>query len=273
MLVAPLVKTGIVPGDFKRWIIVPHGLLHTIPFAALSPSQGRYLVQDVAVTVTPSASVWAKLQGRPTRAVKSFLGFANPDLPYSKLPGLDEADKEIARIEEALKALRCTVFRGREASEAALQAHAGGKDIVHFATHGEFPEEDVIDFHRVLLSPVPGHNGPVDAEELRRMNFRAARLVVLSICNGGIYRFGPGDEPYGLISALLAAGAENILGTLWPLEDRVGRLFMSGFYKQLLALGPAEALRQACVQFIQDGALLRHWAGFVLVGPGRPLVQ
>jgi CHAT domain-containing protein len=103
------------------------------------------------------------------------------------------------------------------------------------------------------------------------MNLYSAWLVVLSVCNGGLYRFGPGDEPYGLIPALLIAGAENILSTLWPIKDQTARDFMVGFYKHLLKYGPAEALRRACKQSIQDPTLsLSDWAGFVLVGPSRP---
>ena len=103
------------------------------------------------------------------------------------------------------------------------------------------------------------------------MDLRSTRLFVLSICDGGLYRVGPGDEPYGLIPALLTAGVENVLGTLWPLNDKVIRDFIPQFYKPLLEFGPAEALRQASNQFIQDRKLLRAWAGWVLVGPGRPL--
>jgi CHAT domain-containing protein len=131
------------------------------------------------------------------------------------------------------------------------------------------PENDAIDFHRILLTPDEQHNGYVTAEDLRLMDFHTTRLLVLNICNGGLYRVGPGDEPYGLIASLLTAGVENIISTLWPIDDEMGHYFMIELYKHLLQVGPAEALRQAYLTFIRDRASLNDWASFLLIGTGR----
>jgi hypothetical protein len=56
---------------------------------------------------------------------------------------------------------------GGTAIEVALRKHIAGKDIIHITTHGEFPEEDAIDFHRILLSPTVEHEGRIHAEDLR----------------------------------------------------------------------------------------------------------
>ena len=89
------------------------------------------------------------------------------------------------------------------------------------------------------------------------------------MCNGGLYRIGPSDEPYGLLPAFLEAGAPNVLGTLWPLDDQFGRDFMIEFYRQLPTHGVAGALQQASLHFIDEDEYLRNWAAFVLVGSGR----
>ena len=272
LLIAPLAERGLDPASFRRWVVVPHGMLHHVPFGALMPSPDRFLIEEVALTVSPSATVWRALQ-RDRPPTTSFLGLANPDLSgYSSMPPLAAAESEVEHLATRLApAVECTVFTGSDASEAALRTNVAGTGIVHLATHGEFPEADAIDFHNLLLSPLKGHDGRVHAEEIRRMDFSAVRLVVLSICNGGLYRFGPGDEPYGLLPALLASGAENVLGTLWPLEDAIGRFFMQDVYASILEESPAVALQQTCRSFIEDEALLRHWAGFVMVGPGRAI--
>ena len=270
ILIAPLLEGGITPQNFTRWIVVPHGMLHYIPFGALMDVQGRHLIQDVALAMAPSASVWLQLQSRAVQPVTSFLGLANPALP--NVPCLPQAEAEMASIVKSLAALQTTIYQRAGATESRLRAEITGKGIVHFATHGDFPEADAIDFHRILLASTDAHDGYVNAEELRQMDLRAARLIALSICNGGVYRFGPGDEPYGLLAALLTAGAENVVGTLWPIEDRSGRTFMSEFYKHLLPADPAEALRRVCIQMLRGPNILRDWAGFVVVGPGRPLI-
>lgn len=147
----------------------------------------------------------------------------------------------------------------------AFQDEAVGKSIVHLATHGEYPEDDAIDFHRILLAAGTKDDGRVSAENVRGLDLSACRLVVLSICDGGLYRFGPGDEPYGLMPAFIAAGAQNVLGTLWPIDDHFARLYMVEFYRHLLSFGPAEALRRVCLRYIKARISLRNWAAFIAI--------
>lgn len=267
LLVAPLIDAGVRPQDFKRWIVVPHGMLHYVPFAALLDDQGQYMIEHVAITVVPSASVWYELQESRTGSLGSFLALANPT---TELPFLPYAEREVDEISELLEGVEATVHKGDAATEGALKTGATGKTVVHIATHAEMPENDAIDFHRLLLAADAGNDGLLHAAELRSVDLASARLVTLSVCNGGLYRVGPADEPYGLIPALIQAGAENVLSTLWPLEDRFGRDFMVEFYRHLADDGPAEAYRKACLEFIGEEELIRRWAGFVLVGPGRP---
>ena len=81
---------------------------------------------------------------------------------------------------------------------------------------------------------------------------------------------GPADSPFGLIPAFIEAGSQNVMGTLWPLDDQFGRDFMIEYYRHLLQDGPAKAYQKAALQFIAQDEFIRHWAAFVLVGPGRP---
>jgi CHAT domain-containing protein len=196
------------------------------------------------------------------------LGLANPLTATRPLPA---AEAEVAQIATALKPLPCTVLAGQHATKANLSENLHGKSILHFATHGEFPEADAIDFHRILLAETASDDGRLNAEDLRQMDLHAVRIAVLSICNGGLYRFGPGDEPYGLIPVFIGAGAENVVSTLWPLEDEFGRVFMRRLYSDRFAERPAQALRRTASYFIEKGAQLRQWASFSLVGAGRPL--
>jgi CHAT domain-containing protein len=270
LLVAPLVAMGLRPQDYERWIIVPHEMLHCIPFCALRPSGGRSLIEELALSVVPSASVWQSIHERARPAPASFVGFANPLLLDGRWPALPETEEELAQIRARLAGLSYAGYSAEEATEARVEREAPGKSILHFATHGAFPESDVIDLHQILLTPEGERDGRLHAEELRQMDLRAARLVALSVCNGGLYRIGPGDEPYGLIAALLTAGAEHVLGTLWPIEDRSGREFVVELYAHLLEHGPAEAWRRACRAFIAAGRPLGEWAAWVVIGAGRP---
>jgi CHAT domain-containing protein len=112
----------------------------------------------------------------------------------------------------------------------------------------------------------------VRAARVRSLNLSANRLAVLSVCNGGLYRIGPADEPYGLVPAFLEAGSQNVLSSLWKLDTNFAEAFMQEFYTHLLPDGPAVAYQKASLRFLADHNL-RDWAAFVLVGPGRPFTN
>ena len=62
-LIAPL-GDHLRPGD--RLVVVPHGVLHRVPWAALEASDGRSLVDDHSISVVPSVELFAVLRAGPT---------------------------------------------------------------------------------------------------------------------------------------------------------------------------------------------------------------
>jgi CHAT domain-containing protein len=86
------------------------------------------------------------------------------------------------------------------------------------------------------------------------------------VCNGGLVRFGPGDDLHSLIPACLSAGAANVLTTLWSVGDSMTALWMRTFYRPLAQPGPACASLSATSGMIANGAAIRDWAPFVLIG-------
>jgi hypothetical protein len=271
VLIFPLLNDWHYPDEHKRWIIIPHGPLHYVPFGALRElgEDGVRVIEDVAITVCPSTSVWLRLRQRERKATRAFLGIADPLIRTTNLPKLKDSLKEVSNAIKRLKGYEAVPLLADQATETRVRAEIPGKSIVHFAAHGEFPEDDPFDFHRILLTPDATHDGALRSEEFRTMDLSTARLVVLSICDGGLFRFGPGDEPLGLIPSLFVAGAENVLAPLWLVEDAAARRHTGEFYKHVLKHGPAEALRRACKKALKNGTELRDWAGFVNAGPGR----
>lgn len=272
VLVNPLAEVGADLRRYRTVFFVPHGFLHTIPFAALQGPDGRFLIEDIATAQAPSASVWKFLRDRERRTTDQaagFLGFANPQLgpDHEPLPGtVEELAEVVSCLSPHIQAHACV---GAEATGSALKRDLAGQSIVHFATHGEFPDEDVMNTHRIFLTPDGPDDGEVTARDLRGMDFDGTGLVVLGICDGGIYRFGPGDEPLGLVPGLLAAGARNVVGPLWAVHDGHARDLIIEFYACLLTLGPVEALRRAALSRLRAGVEIRDWAGFVLTGAAR----
>jgi CHAT domain-containing protein len=270
-LVAPLIDAGLDPAAFDLVTIIPHRMLHPVPWAALADGDGRRLIDRTALALAPSATTWLALRERARPLKRSCLALANPPLVYAGADPLPNAEDEIAQVARAIEAdgVATDPLVGPAASETALVERASGHGIVYLATHGAFPENDALDFHHLLLARTRRHDGVVSADAIRLLDLSETWLVVLSICDGGLYRFGPGDEPQGLLPAFLAAGSQNVIGTLWQIADRAGRDLMVRAAPYLVSHGPAEALRRAMLDVSRDPAVpVRDWAGFVVTGTG-----
>jgi len=274
LLIEPVIDAGFAPERSARWIFVPDGPLHFVPFAALLSESGQRLIQNVPVSVVASGSVLHRLRQVPSPALTSYLAIVAPNLEY--LPGFEFPDgaAEAEAIRNVFESLDGEVVTGRDANELHLRDSASGRSILHITTHGEFPEEDAVDLHHVLLAQSDGDDGRLHAEDIRRLDLRGTLLFTLEVCNGGLFRVGPGDEPYGLVPAILTAGASNGLAALWPVDHSVSRYFVAAFYSALLEQqGVPEAVQTASLAFIEDGALLREWCGFVVSGSAAPFEE
>jgi CHAT domain-containing protein len=261
LLIEPLRSKGVRIEDFHHLIVVPHGPLHYVPFAALRDQNGKYLGRDTSTTVAPSASVWRLLAARRGQA-RQFFGFANS--------ALNHAPAELDDVSTSARKAGLSASVAQEPAKGRFLQAMVPANILHFATHGDAPGENAQDYHALILGASDGARVEVRASDIQHLRLPANLLTVLSVCDAGLYRTGPGNEPYGLMPAFLKAGAQNVTGTLWPLDDQFGRQFMVEFYQHLWRDGPAEAMRETYVHFIDRNQPIRNWAAFVLMGPGRP---
>lgn len=58
------------------------------------------------------------------------------------------------------------------------------------------------------------------------LNLYHAPHIALMACASTVQAVTPGDEPLGLVTALLCAGAASVLGTMWPVQSRTARKFL-----------------------------------------------
>lgn len=61
----------------------------------------------------------------------------------------------------------------------------------------------------------------------------SAPVYTIIACDSSTQEIGAGEEPLGLLSALLYAGAASLLGCLWPIKSEAGCTFSIRFYKSL----------------------------------------
>ena len=112
----------------------------------------------------------------------------------------------------------------------------------------------------------------VTALEMAGMNLWGTELVVLSACETGRGEVKVGQGVYGLRRALVVAGAETVVTSLWKVDDETTRALMEGYYRGLLSgLGRSEALDQAMKAMRAEHPHPYYWAPFIVVGNDAPL--
>ena len=98
--------------------------------------------------------------------------------------------------------------------------------------------------------------------------------VTLIACDSAMQNVGPGDEPLGIATAFLCAGAASFMGTLWSMPSREGRAFSDSFYASFHEqsgeeyVNLAQALQNAVVNIMRNpkSRSFRYWAPLVLHG-------
>ena len=112
----------------------------------------------------------------------------------------------------------------------------------------------------------------VTALELAGLNLWGTQLVVLSACDTGRGDIKLGQGVYGLRRALVVAGAETLVTSLWKVNDDTTREFMEGYYRNLLAgQGRTAALRETMRAMRRKQPHPYFWAPFIAIGQDAPL--
>jgi CHAT domain-containing protein len=102
-----------------------------------------------------------------------------------------------------------------------------------------------------------------------------SRLLTLAACESAASKIEAGDEPLGLIPALLFAGVGAVVATLWPVHSPATAELMDAFYQVLLQPqytgDRATALRQAINTLRQhpDYTAPYYWSAYIIYGDWR----
>jgi len=263
-LIAPVEETGLLAGA-TRLVIVPHGELHYLPFAALLDERGP-LVTRYELTTTPSATVWLALGDRPAGPPAHGVLAVAPRSDV--LPGSWREVQAVSRYAGD----SVQVLTGERATEAAFLRAAAGRRVLHVATYGVFNKHNPL-FSFIAFAPDGTQDGRLEVHEVFGLDLRAD-LVVLAACQTGLSSgrladVPDGDDWVGLTRAFLHAGARTVVATLWAVDDRATAALMEAFYRGFGAgADPERALALAQRAALADPASAHpfFWAGVVTVG-------
>ena len=245
----------------RNLVIVPHGVLHFLPFSALWDEKGkRYLGDAYALSYSPSATTLKFARSRGARAVGPALVAGDPG------GSLPQAAKE-ARAIAALYGTKPLL--GGAATEGAVVTEAGQAGILHLAAHATLNAVNPL-FTRIELAPDGEHEGNLEMHEVFGLDLSKTGLVVLSACSTQMGKLTAGDELEGLTRAFIYAGTPAVMASLWDVQDDSTSFFMTRFYTHLRrGIGRAEALRLAQMETRKRFPHPYQWAAFVLTGDGR----
>ena len=230
----------------KELIVVPHDVLHYLPFQALLSPQRKYLIQDYPIYYLSSASLLQFVKEKRRAQGEKVLALGNPDLGDPKM-SLQFAEVEAKEIRGLYP--QSTVLLNKEATEEKAKTLSPGNDIIHFASHAELNENDPL-ASAILLAKSDKEDGRLEVREIFGMDLKAS-LVVLSACETGLGKLSSGDELVGLTRAFIYAGTPSVVASLWNVEDSSTAQLMASFYKNLKTMSKVEALRQAQLNLIR----------------------
>jgi MYXO-CTERM domain-containing protein len=295
-------------GDTREIYVSPDGALNLVPFASLVDEQGQFLIARYRFNMLTSGRDLLRFEERIVPKSESVLvggaayggtglgdgsrGALSKDFGETRFEPLPEASWEVEGLGKLLPKAR--VLTGNQATEGALKAVRAPR-ILHLATRGFFLQD--IKSPRGVNAPrfaaressmlraglaLAGANqresgiedGILTAREVSELDLWGTQLVVLSACEAGGGEVRNAEAVQALRRALVVAGSETQLTSLWKVDDETTRKLMAGYYQRVLGgRGRIDALRSSQLGVLAEPATSHpyFWAAFMAAGDGRTL--
>lgn len=259
----------------KQLVIVPDKMLNKLPFVALrSPTTGRYLIEDYALTYAPSINVFVRMSeiaADRSSSANMMVAVGNPRFDREKNPELQDlpaAAEEARKIAELYPSSKLIV--GEQATKSEILAELNNSQIFHFAGHYVANAASLANSRLVLADA--GDEPDLRLSELAKQRLKNTRFVVLSACETNAEKVFAGEGATGIAQKFLAIGAPLVVAGNWKVDSDSTRDLMVAFHsnRQKLGLNIVEALRQAQLSMMRsaDGSVRPdyYWAAFSAVG-------
>jgi len=246
-LMAPFIRDIRTP----HIIVVPHGLLHFLPFHAFYDGE-KYLIDEYEVSYAPSASIKKYCLERGEIAGESplLVGVSDQNAPL--------IGEEISRLNELFADAR--VLHDAQATRAAFIENSKASSFLHIATHVIFRHDNP------MFSSFKLADGWFTALDLFSIVCET-NLVTLSGCQSGMNQVTGSDDLLGFTRGFLYAGARSLLLSLWNVNDESTTALMVNFYREWQkGAAKSTALRSAMLAVRADHPHPFYWAPFLLVG-------
>jgi CHAT domain-containing protein len=255
---------------YKNLIIIPDGLLNFLPFEALITkessttnfAQMHYLLNDFKIAYNNSADFYLAFDKlKLTRNdKKSVLGI---------FPIFEKTASELTFSKAEMQSIKNNFdgnfFDNSNASFDNFKMNAANYSILHLSTHATSGDTET-------PASIKFYDQEVLYSELYNLNINPD-LVVLSACETGIGKLYKSEGAMSVARGFQFAGAQNLLFSLWKVNDYTTSVFMDDFYENIKkGESYLDANANAKLDFLKDKSISNakkspyYWSAFVYYG-------
>lgn len=273
--------------NIKHLIIIPDEFLYYLPYESVIHNTSNnnqplnFLIYNFEFSYQYSSSIWFYSNKRKSNSQNKafkFLGIApfasfndnslHKQLPYSK--------KEVNNINKMFieKGFDSYVMFDSCLSKQEIIKMCSEYTHIHFATHGYFNTQNPELSSIILGNPV---NCIDSLNENSEYSFYIsdsynlilnAEMIVLGSCKSGIGKQEIGEGLISLTRGFFYSGAQNVLYSIWDVDDHSTSLLFDHFYSCMLTgESPKTSLRKAKLKLLSMDkySLAIFWSGFLLL--------
>lgn len=252
---------------YQNLILVPDGILNFLPFEALITkessttnfAQMHYLLNDFRIAYNNSADFY--LNGKaPSTDKKTVLGI---------FPVFEKTNYELTFSKAEMQSIKSNFdgkyFENSDATFDNFKKNAVNYSILHLSTHATSGNTET-------PASIKFYDQEIFYSELYNLNINPD-LVVLSACETGIGKLYKSEGAMSVARGFQFAGAQNLLFSLWKVNDYTTSVFMDDFYKNIKnGQSYFEANANAKLDFLKDKSISNakkspyYWSAFVYYG-------
>jgi CHAT domain-containing protein len=253
--------------NYQNLIIIPDGILYFLPFEALITqestttnfAQMNYLLNAFKIAYNNSASFY--LNGKPSSSdKKTVLGI---------FPVFEKTAYELTFSKAEMQSIKNNFngnfFDNKTATFDNFKMNANNYSILHLSTHATSGDTET-------PASIKFYDQEILYSELYNLNINPD-LVVLSACETGIGKLYKSEGAMSVARGFQFAGAQNLLFSLWKVNDYTTSVFMDAFYKNIKNdESYFEANANAKLNFLKDESISNakkspyYWSAFVYYG-------
>ena len=247
--------------------LIPDKMLLQIPFAALMSDGGKFLIEEFALSYSPSASVFVAASDKSRTHSRGdnekLLAFGNPAfdrIENADLADLPDAESEVRQISKFYKNTE-DYFKVEATKERFLRGLETA-NVIHFAGHY------VANPRSPANSKLVFSDGALRSSELSWIKLKKTNLVVLSACETAIETVNKSEGAVGIARTFLALGAAVVVASSWRVDSEAAGKLLTAFHRKRRAGGvsDSEAIGQAQREMLSVRSAPYYWAAFSIIG-------